>query len=97
MGIPDILIAIEGVPVFLEIKIGSDKLSKAQKQFLDEFFFTTFVLHYDPKNSKYSCIHSKKLKANESYLFMDITYIVNSLNDLAQIKSKRKSKISKNA
>ncbi len=58
-GIADISISVNGIPVFIEIKIDKDKLSKLQIDFLEEYYFTSFVLHYDSKTKTFSETHGK--------------------------------------
>ena len=67
-GIPDILISWNGLAVFLEIKIGDDKLSKLQENFRDEFWASWMMLRYDTKTKKYTLLfimHSNKKLAYE--------------------------------
>jgi len=59
-GIPDIVLPIKGIPVFVEIKILPDKLSKLQGEFLDEYYASSFVLYYDPKAKQFSYVRHEK-------------------------------------
>lgn len=54
-GMPDILVSFNGFPVFVEIKIGNDKLTKLQEDFRDEMPGGWACLHYNKKSNLYTC------------------------------------------
>jgi hypothetical protein len=73
-GIPDILISYEGHPVFVEIKVDNDKLSKLQENFRDEFLGGWACLKYDSKTKSFSGVVWR------SALYPFITTLTKKLN-----------------
>lgn len=77
-GIPDVLISANGIPIFIEIKIDNDKLSKLQKEFILEFEKCSYVLHYNPKTSFFKFSYMASMGYYELDYFMSI--LIDKLN-----------------
>lgn len=52
-GIPDCLISVDGFPIFVEIKIDGDKLSKLQVNFAEEFKKGWLMIRYIPHDKSF--------------------------------------------
>jgi len=67
-GIPDILVSIDGEPIFIEIKIDKDKLSKLQEHFANEFKMSWCCLHYSTKHKEYILMYMDGFDDSSVYL-----------------------------
>lgn len=86
-GIPDTLISINGFAMFVEIKIDDDEPSRLQLNFMDEFYSSSFRLHYDSKRKIYTPIWDSGAVPALLDKFLDLR---NKLNVLELAPRKKK-------